>query len=103
MVDRIATTAEITSIDTWATSLGDVGSCAAVDISWAETITDQDWVALTSVDYNEDATEVVFTVTYNESAGENGVFNTADAEKTFTLDSSLVPDGPDDSDEGDEE
>lgn len=102
MTNRIATSEEIASIDTWATSLGTVGSCAAVDISWSETITDQNWVALTTVDNNEDSTEVVFVVTYNESAGENGVFNTTDVEKTFTIDSSLVPE-PEASDEGDEE
>jgi hypothetical protein len=102
MTNRIATSAEIASIDTWATSLGTVGSCAAVDVSWSETITDQDWVALTAIDNNEDSTEVVFVVTYNESAGENGVFNTADVEKTFTIDESLVPE-PEASDEGDGE
>lgn len=96
MASRIATAEEIASIDTWATSLGTtVGSQAAVDLSWSETMTDQDWVELTENISDDDYTEITFTVTYNESVNEDGTFNTTDVVKTFTADSSLIPDGPD--------
>lgn len=98
MANRIATEAEITSIDSWAENLGTVGSQAAIDISFGETFdpNNSEWITLTTVTQDGDDAAAVLTVTYNSSVldEESGTFNTTDVTKTFPVDASLVPDGP---------
>lgn len=99
MAKRIATAEEIAAINTWASSLGTVGSMAAVDSSWAESTVDQSWVSHTEISASEDYSEITFTVSYNESGNEEDGFTIAEVTKVFTVDSSLVPDGPDEPEE----
>ena len=106
MTSRIATEAEITSIDTWADGLGTVGSAAAVDISFNDTFdsNNSEWITLTTIEPNEESTEATFTITYNSSIldADAGTFNTTDVVKVFSLDSSLVPDGPEEEEASEE-
>lgn len=92
---RIATTEELTSIDTWATGLGTVGSMAAVNVSFEETFdpNNSEWIIKTENTTNEDYSEITFTITYNSSVldADAGTFNTEVVVKTFAVDAALVP------------
>lgn len=106
MTNRIATEAEIASIDSWAENLGTVGSQAAIDISFGETFdpNNSEWITLTAVTQESPDADAVLTVTYNSSVldEESGTFNTTDVTKTFSIDVSLVPDDPEPAEDSEE-
>ena len=101
MANRIATSAEIKLIDTWAAANPTHGSMASVDLGWEAALTDHaDWIAMNHMTDNEDG-EAVLTLTYRASVldASAGTFNTTDVVKTFTIDDSLVPDAEEEEEE----